>query len=160
MAVLVVALTRINNELLIFTMIHVPCNSSSPITRGHQTFGTECIMTTRSSLSTERTRPAKTTVHGTLSSTGTAYVIQKCECCKDRKTGVRRYVRKHKCSNFFYYCQLDTQISCSFTQITLNWIPLHVSSVLRPSSGDRRRKLYICSLWYRPSLLVTVLCNR
>ena len=39
-------------------------------------------------------------------------------------------------------------------------IPLHVSSAIRSLSGGQRCKLYICSLWYRHSLQVTVLCNR
>ena len=38
-------------------------------------------------------------------------------------------------------------------------MPLHVSSAIRSLSGGQRRKLYICSLWYRHSLQVTFLCK-
>jgi hypothetical protein len=41
----------------------------------------------------------------------------------------------------------------------INSNPLNVSSAFRPSSGGPRRKLYICSLWYRHCLQVTVFLN-
>ena len=58
-----------------------------------------------------------------------------------------------------FYHQLNVQTSCLFTYNTLIKILYMFRALPCSFSGDLRRKLYICSLWYRHSLQVTVLCT-